>query len=730
MYRIAVKKNASTMEEKDMVLLSKAEYNMAVTSSMKYNRLYVNVSVAGNTKKLLYTNEDIVYFPNGLVFGGTAAPAGLVTRGICGVTTPDAKGACSKDNLYLNYDGNDSYSRPVVLGAGSAGNTIASSNGAKMYSAVRGDQMVAYVKSYLNTSGGVTINNDHSSMKNLDYEHSGHTGFASSAQLDTEIKARKDGDDSLKAKISQEISDYAKIVDETIEYNVKLEADRAKKAESANEARITTLEKETSSLILRNNELSELVGKEMDYQFSEYTTKEATTVIPSTIGERSVVGNDDTRGLVANIGGRTEYSRNLFSGTWTKGTGPTGDVTIAKNGTNSIPVSPNTTYTISLSATNRRTNQIYEYDSSGNYLRCLYDNGTDTFSFTTSEDCHFIRVGQWTSVAEGMTGYPAETMLVKGSTALPYVPYYTGLKSVENPKLKVYGRTDNATPFSLSDVITCIKCMYPVSNISDRAFFVLIDKYGVEKYVVQVFLNDELGTFTKIWNSDYSKLYVNVSSKEAETYFYLDEPCTISTAINRNIDLGALNATTITPLLSDLIKSLSSYERVDIIQKDNGLFKVEKVSHMKRINASDMEFPFITYSSKNHIFFAYLPSDRLEGEGSDAFIDKSSYYHSTEDCSVINDMEYTAHGGGIGVYIWIKDTSVSSVDELNAKLKNTTIMYQTKNELVSTLADDLSLADVSFLQKAGYVITAENDNTTYAVNPSVTLRLVTKGVKA
>ena len=648
MYRIAVKKNASTMEEKDMVLLSKAEYNMAVTSSMKYNSLYVNVSVAGNTKKLLYTNEDIVYFPNGLVFGGTAASAGLVTKGICGVTTPDAKGACSKDNLYLNYDGNDSYSRPVVLGAGSAGNTIASSNGAKMYSAVRGDQMVAYVKSYLNTSGGVTINNDHSAMQNLDYEHSGHTGFASSAQLDTEIKARRDGDDSLKKWVNLMREQDAQSTDEVVQYNVKQEAERAKKAESANEARIATLEKKNESLTLRNNELAEIVGKEMDYQFSEYTTKEATESIPSVIGERSVVGNDDTRGLVASIGGRTEYSRNLFSGTWTKGTGPTGDVTIAKNGTNSIPVSPSTTYTISLSATNRRTNQIYEYDSSGNYLRCLSDGESDTFNFTTSEDCHFIRVGQWTPVAEGMTGYPAETMLVKGGyttdTMPSYVPYYTGLKSVENPKLKINGNG------VLSNILT------------DSSSLVLA---GVDDY----------------------------------------------------------------------------HDEIKIVQKDNGLFRVELHKNFRIARVSKNLIAYGEFRQGGASTGGEFGADNmiLEYNGDSRYHIKSNLVQHLV-CDILDpihpDEAYHGTKQGIALVgndgVWIYVNGLNSADEYIEWLQENKIYvgYPIAGPTITTLYDDLSLADVSFLQKAGYVITAENDNTTYAVNPSVTLRLVTKGVKA
>jgi hypothetical protein len=67
-----------------------------------------SVSVAGTTKDTYTYNKTTIFSPNGLIMGGTAAAAGLVTRGICGVSTPDATtGACSKDHLYINYDGNN-----------------------------------------------------------------------------------------------------------------------------------------------------------------------------------------------------------------------------------------------------------------------------------------------------------------------------------------------------------------------------------------------------------------------------------------------------------------------------------------------------------------------------------------------------------------------------------------------------------------------------------------------
>ena len=70
------------------------------------------------------SSNGSAYFPEGIIMGGTAASAGLVTRGICGVSTPDAiTGACNKENLYINYDGNNTYQsgRQLVLQAGSVG---------------------------------------------------------------------------------------------------------------------------------------------------------------------------------------------------------------------------------------------------------------------------------------------------------------------------------------------------------------------------------------------------------------------------------------------------------------------------------------------------------------------------------------------------------------------------------------------------------------------------------
>ena len=112
------------------------------------------------TAQVLGTNQNVtsfsgnkILFKNGATFEGTALDAGLCTRGICGTDT----GGTSKSELYLNYDGNNNYSRKVVLGAGGTGESLGTGCG-YTYCAVRGDEMKKYVTSlgYTKNTGTVT----------------------------------------------------------------------------------------------------------------------------------------------------------------------------------------------------------------------------------------------------------------------------------------------------------------------------------------------------------------------------------------------------------------------------------------------------------------------------------------------------------------------------------------------------------------------------------------------
>lgn len=96
------------------------------------------VNILGSNKTNTIISNQLT-LQQGAVFGGNAQNAGLVTRGICGVSTPTDDGACEKGNLYINYDGDNSYkaSRHVILQAGDAGKDYG--NHLYQYAAVRGD---------------------------------------------------------------------------------------------------------------------------------------------------------------------------------------------------------------------------------------------------------------------------------------------------------------------------------------------------------------------------------------------------------------------------------------------------------------------------------------------------------------------------------------------------------------------------------------------------------------
>ena len=110
------------------------------------------VNVLGTTKSTTTLGGNQLVAPNGIIFAGTAANAGLVTRGICGVSTPDSNGACSKANLYINYDGNNDFNvgRQVVLNAGTVGNHLGSNM--YQYAVPRGE----IVKNWVEAKGYAT----------------------------------------------------------------------------------------------------------------------------------------------------------------------------------------------------------------------------------------------------------------------------------------------------------------------------------------------------------------------------------------------------------------------------------------------------------------------------------------------------------------------------------------------------------------------------------------------
>ena len=140
----------STGESTSSVMSQKATTNAVNGRLSKTDN--TNIEVLGTKKATTTLGGNQLYAPSGVIFGGTAAAAGLVTRGICGVTTPSDGGACSKENLYINYDGNNDFNagRQVVLSAGTVGNHLGSNM--YQYTVPRGE----IVKNWVEAKGYAT----------------------------------------------------------------------------------------------------------------------------------------------------------------------------------------------------------------------------------------------------------------------------------------------------------------------------------------------------------------------------------------------------------------------------------------------------------------------------------------------------------------------------------------------------------------------------------------------
>ena len=177
------------------------------------------VNVLGTTKATTTLGGNQLVAPNGIIFAGTAANAGLVTRGICGVSTPDSNGACSKENLYIKYDGNNDFNagRQVVLNAGAVGNHLGSNM--YQYAVPRGDIVKAWVESKgyatsvkvngntIASSGGVvdigTVLTDASKFATSAQGSNADSALAKANANATEISNIKNGTNGTKVKYAE-----------------------------------------------------------------------------------------------------------------------------------------------------------------------------------------------------------------------------------------------------------------------------------------------------------------------------------------------------------------------------------------------------------------------------------------------------------------------------------------------------------------------------------------------
>jgi hypothetical protein len=158
----------------------------------KYNQ---NASVLGVTKTTEQIGDEQAVFKKGGIFGGTAAEAGLVTRGICGITSPDENGGCTKENLYINYDGGTEYKsdRQMVLQAGSIGAHYG--HNLYQYAAARGDAVKGYVDNATVASAQKATNDSDGNAINTTYRKISDS--YSKSETDTKLTGKADKATSL-----------------------------------------------------------------------------------------------------------------------------------------------------------------------------------------------------------------------------------------------------------------------------------------------------------------------------------------------------------------------------------------------------------------------------------------------------------------------------------------------------------------------------------------------------
>lgn len=175
----------------------------------------------------------------------------------------------------------------------------------------------------------------------------------------------------------------------------------------------------------------DLYGYELDT-----TDVEIEYTIPSvtTIDDVAYDLVDNVKGLVKIVNGKTTKSENLFNLTaddFKKGE-------LFGDGYKVIlTLKPNTTYTLSTNeseGTNTETNIWFNGNSSN--LNGVY-NGTPKTTTTDENGQLYIAIRQ-IKIDNIFANF--WIMLNEGSTALPYVPYFDGLKSVEYERLEIKGR--------------------------------------------------------------------------------------------------------------------------------------------------------------------------------------------------------------------------------------------------------------------------------------------------
>jgi hypothetical protein len=520
---------------------------------------------------------------------------------------------------------------------------------------------------------------------------------------------------------------------------------------------ITDLESKVSTLAVKVYNHDIALGT-LNIENTLYSVENADSfAIPTTIGTNADVVIPKSRMALSAIKGKTEYSRNLIN---------VDNGTIITSGNYSIPMAlPAGTYTISASVkcTDLGTDGKYQgwirmTDANDNRMintnlvttlhtftsvgETITVNKTFTISEPSVRDTSFIDFGRYT--VGGASVEINHVMLSRGSTALPYVPYYTGLKNVELNSLNVYGESDEYKAFALNDIVVGI-------HIGKLA----------SSNTTCVYLENENGdAFRIIANSNTSFSLQKMSNWENYVIGGLGD--------YRLADLGAgtqfkvtqlgysnyiFNATSVKSILpsSILPKTLAEYERLEVVDNGDDTYKIDLVSHAElhvgdEINSLWVGNPqsenyivtdnthigftatFADQSSENFLaWYGYLPDSTLgQARYNRLFPTQNQLWnYFAQSDLVANNSDFSSPlFGGSDKFEQGVNTNRNVVMEFTKKATITAISsnpyfnsdFRNGEETRTTLIDNLSLDDVSAVIDTGSIVYADNSNAEYDVS--------------
>ncbi|SDF29990.1 hypothetical protein [Eubacterium pyruvativorans] len=156
--------------------------------------VHKDINVIGTTKSTESIGDEQLVFPKGAIFSGTALSAGLTTRGICGVTSPDENGGCEKESVYINFDGDTEYryQRQLVLQAGSPGAHYGYN--LYQYAAARGDAVKGYVDNATVAAAKKATNDSEGNAINTTYRKAAESYTKAEVDAAVSGKVSKSGD--------------------------------------------------------------------------------------------------------------------------------------------------------------------------------------------------------------------------------------------------------------------------------------------------------------------------------------------------------------------------------------------------------------------------------------------------------------------------------------------------------------------------------------------------------